>query len=256
MRNYTLLLASLAASTAFSASLTPPITETGGLNTAFRNAPRTYLSYINESLLPSDGPQLKITGIRFRLLAASVSSAANPPADWPSQTLDFDNFEIIVGKANAQLTSDGEFIVPAENPPFHTWLESGYVNARSGGLTLSAADFPFDPSSTPTNPNPWSTTIQFDNAWIYTPGENLVYGIAHSGYNPTSEFQPFFANGTYANGYADAIASTVGGSFDLSPNGYSSPYVVQFEYEAVPEPATMTLLGLGALAALRKKRKA
>ena len=52
--------------------------------------------------------------------------------------------------------------------------------------------------------------INFTTPYLYTPGESLVLYIAHTGYTPSTEPNPFFAVASFANGVADAVSSTVG----------------------------------------------
>lgn len=73
-------------------------------------------------------------------------------------------------------------------------------------------------------------------------------------YNPSDSliFQ------TTRNDGSDSLATTVGGNRYMWVTALDggSLAIDNTELEAVPEPGTMTLLGLGALAAWRKKRKA
>ena len=255
LRNYTLLAVLALSGASFAQSFTPNLTETGGVNTAFRNAPRAYASYIDESLFSSITQPVFITGIRFRLMAASLGTAAqNPPANWPSQTLNFSDFTMKVGEANSAIAAAGE--IPSLTGTFNSLFAPGATTVRTGALTLNSGDFPFNSASTPTSPNGWGATISFASAYLYNPGTTLMYAISHSGYAPSTEFQPFFAVANFGVGVADAVSSTTPtAGLDSTIGGFSSPYVVQFETTPVPEPATMSLLALAGLAAARKRKR-
>ncbi len=252
LRDYTLLAVLALSGASFAQSFTPNLTETTGVNTVFRNAPRAYASYLDESLFSSITQPVFITGIRFRLMAASLGSP--PPANWPSQTLNFSDFTVKVGEANSTIVAANE--IPAASGTFNALFAAGATTVRTGALTLNSGDFPFDSASTPTSPNGWGATISFASAYLYNPGTTLMYAISHSGYAPSTEFQPFFAVANFANGVADAVSTTTPtAGLDSTVTGFSSPYVVQFETSPVPEPATMSLLALAGLAAARKRKQ-
>jgi hypothetical protein len=252
MRLY--LLAALAVASSFAGAQTfvPPLVETSGVNTVFRSAPRAYQSFIDSTQLTGISGPVLITGISFRLMAASLGTPAqNPPADWPSQTLNFTDFTIRIGSASAAVAAAGEF--PTTTPTFNQNFGADVITARTGGLSLSTGAFGFNAASTPTAPNPWGPTITFSTPYLYNPGQDLVYAVSHTGYVPNTEFQPFFATADWSVNVADAVSSITSSSLDAAPGGFSSPYVVQFTTEPIPEPATMTVLALGAVAALRRR---
>ena len=251
MRLY--LLATLAAASSFAGAQTfvPPLVETGGVNTVFRSAPRAYQSFIDSTQLAGISGPVLITGISFRLMAASFGSS--PPANWPSQTLNFTDFTVRIGSASAAVAAAGEF--PTTTPTFNQNFGADVITARTGGLSLSTGAFGFNAASTPTAPNPWGPTITFSTPYLYNPGQDLVYAVSHTGYIPNTEFQPFFATANFAVNVADAVSSTTSNSLDAAPGGFSSPYVVMFTTEPIPEPATMTVLALGAVAALRRRNR-
>ena len=56
------------------------------------------------------------------------------------------------------------------------------------------------------------------------------------GYSPATELNAFFGSRSFQNGVTDAISSTASGTA-ANPNGFSSPYFIQFTYEPIPEPA-------------------
>lgn len=254
MRLYLLAAVAVASSFAGAQTFVPPLVETSGVNTVFRNAPRAYQSFIDSTQLTGIPGPVLITGISFRLMAASLAaSGQNPPADWPSQTLNFTDFTVRMGSPSAAVATAGEF--PSTTPTFNQNFGADAVTTRTGGLTLNTGAFGFNAASTPTAPNPWGPTITFTTPFLYNPGQDLVYAISHTGYAPTTEFQPFFAVANFSLNVADAVSSTASNSLDAAPGGFSSPYLVQFTYEAVPEPATMTVLALGAVAALRRRNR-
>lgn len=76
-----------------------------------------------------------------------------------------------------------------------------------------------------------------------------TYLVAVGGYN--SLFTDEIATGGLSSG--DAILNWNGA--EVSSTVVGSGQLALYEFEVVPEPATMTLLGVGALALLRRKKK-
>src|SRR5262245_46016136 len=101
------LLASFAAPAAAQSVVVPTLPESTGLNTAFRNAPRTYMSYYTSSNFTTITTAVLITGMQLRLSATGNTTI---PSTWPSQNLSFTNYDVQISRASAQLNSDGEFL--------------------------------------------------------------------------------------------------------------------------------------------------
>jgi len=85
-----------------------------------------------------------------------------------------------------------------------------------------------------------------------------------TGTGTTGPWAPYVANSNPANGYADgsmnAMQSLTGGAWTFVEDGITAPRRQDLPFyingSPVPEPATMTALALGAVALLRRRRKA
>lgn len=241
------VLATLAFSSHAGTIIVPGLEEDGGLNTGLRNAPRTYMAYYSAVNFDTLSGPVMITGMQLRISAFGNETL---PATWPSQDLTFTNFDVQLSQASAQLDSDGEFLSSAVT--FASQQAAGTaVSVRSGSLTIQTGSFQNSGSE-----NSFGAMISFSTPYLYTPGQSLLLYITHTGYNPSTEGQAFFASTTFQNGVSDAISSTVGYQA-ASASGFSSPYIVQFTTAPVPEPSTMLMLagGIAGLLAMNRRRK-
>ena len=222
----------------------PNTPETSGVNTALRNAPRTYMAlYTNINFATLSTPML-ITGIQFRI--SELGNTAVPPT-WPSQPISFTNFDIKLSQASAALLSDGQFLNPVTN--FASQQAGTVTTVRWGGLTIAPGSYTNTGAT-----NAFGTAITFTTPYLYSPGQSLLLYLTHTGYLPGSEVQPFFATANFQSGATDAIASTAGYQA-ASSSGFSTPYIVQFTLAPVPEPGTALSLSLGLLALLASVRR-
>lgn len=243
-------LCALAVSSHADTIVVPDLEETSGVNTGIRNAPRTYMAlYTDVNFASLSGPVM-ITGMQLRM---SEAGNAALPANWPSQILNFVNFDVKLSQASATLLADGEFL--SSSVTFASQQAPGtVVSVRSGALSLPMASFQNTGGT-----NPFGAMINFTTPYMYTPGQSLLLYLTHTGYTPSAEPQPFFAVADFQNGVADAISSTAGYQA-ATGSGFSSPYIVQFTYSAVavPEPSTVLMLAAGivGLLAVSRRRRA
>lgn len=238
-----LILTAIAVTSLSNAQLQVQGDETGAINSPIRSAGRTYLAgYENETLTGISGP-LTIIGVRFRGSADSnlISAALT------ASTINFSSFEMVLGLPSSSFATAGEFTNTTST--FSSWT-SGLTTVRSGALTMG--------------PNFWQTgqwtpTILFDTPFAYdtTTASGLMFGFAHQGSDSQLDSSNFpaatrdFTNWGSGLG-ADAIFATNGSGFGATPAGFIDPAIVEFV--VVPEPGTMVVLGIGALAMFKRRK--
>lgn len=250
-----LALASFSSAQVLSLGQTEDVASSG-INTPLRNAPRAYQAYYSATNFSSVTTPTVLDGIAFRLaIGENWRPVGYTGSTWPDAPLNFSDFTIELSRASTAVNSDGEFI--SLTPTFAANRDaSSVVQVRTGALSIPTAAFSADGGAT--GVHSFSAYIPFSSTYTLDPGEELVVSIRHTGYGATgTPLQAFFASGEYENGVADAVSSTSQGTtFAAAPNGFSSPLFVQFrQAQAVPEPATMAALGLGAAALLRRRRR-
>jgi hypothetical protein len=223
-----------------------------GLNTAFRSAPRAYEEYIAASNFSSITQPVNITGIQLRLaIGENWRPVGYVGQTWPSQNLSFTNWDLQLSKPSAGLVTDGEYL--STSPTFASYQDGGLTTVRSGALNIAAGAFLADGLVPATDIHSWGPLIPFTTPYAYTPGDGMVLLLRHSGYTPATELNAFFGSRSFQNGVTDAISNTTSQTA-ASPNGFSSPFFVQFTFAQVPEPTSIALLGIVGLAVLGRSR--
>lgn len=231
------------AGTSFGQLVPSGVTEAIGLNTVLRNAPRTYQAYYNQSNFSTVTSPTTLTGLQFRLYALPTQNGVGAAASWPPSNQTFASYTIILAQPSAAINSAGE--IPTLATSFAANMQNA-VTVFSGALTITAGSFLND--GTATTPASWGLTINFATPYTYNPGDGLMLYISHTGYTGGAP-QTFFAAGNFAANIADAVSSTAGANA-TNPSGFSNPMIVQF----IPTPGAMAMLGLGGLAATRRRR--
>lgn len=241
----------LAVSAHASADLRPNIgvetATTSGNSSALRNAARSYQSWYSASTFGTTSDTV-LTGIQFKLAMGTIWGSGT---NWASSTLNFSNFRIQLSEASTKLLTDGEYLV--SNGAFSSYQSTTTLKTvRNGALSIAAGSFLADGGTTGTHS--FGPTINFTTPYTLKAGKSLVLQINHTGYGATgTPLQAFFASGVGQAGTTDAILSDLGSS-QANANHFTTPLMVNFKTQAVPEPASMAAMGLGLAAMLRRRR--
>ncbi len=180
----------------------------------------------------------------------------------------------LAAAAHGQLSyyaGTGHYYQAVYVPTGITWLDANAAAKASGGylasiLSQDENDFVYSlvntdaffttSTSTSERLGPWfgAQNVTGTTSFSWTSGEAVGYTNWRNG-------QPDgFGGGTqYGQFYAGAgIGSTWGDDPSTSPAGYGNPkgYVVEFNVNPTPEPATFAALGLGALAWVKRRKRA
>jgi hypothetical protein len=161
-------------------------------------------------------------------------------SNWPPAERTIDSFEIRIGQGVAP---------GAVNSTFANNFVGTPTLVRSGSLTFGVNDFAT---------GAWGPDIEFDNPFHYT-GGNLTVEYRFTGLPNGSGLPRFDAVEAGDPGIMNHYSSAWGYGWSDTAlfHGHGGRVLVtQFSAAPVPEPATMAVLGIGALALVRKRRKA
>jgi hypothetical protein len=192
---------------------------------------RTYQYQIHEDQLTGLVGQ-NLNGLQWR----SLSSATTV---WPPVDATFNNFDIFIGPG----------VDPATRSFTYASNFSGPVTqVRSGSLTLPGGSFGFGSTSS------WGPTVTFDN-YLYT-GGHLTIEMRHNGMLGTTSTRSFDAITTTTSGYLTQFSAIWNGTYNGTTGANGNFFVTRLTASPVPEPATMAVLGLGAAALIRRRKRA
>jgi hypothetical protein len=209
-----------------------------GLNTLIRdngNA-RTAQFVISSSQLASINVGASITGMAFRLYNGNTTGFPATTATWADYTI---NVGVGVAPSAASTTFANNFT-------------SAPTTVRSGSLVVNALSY--TAGATGTTPNPFGPTITFNTPYLYT-GGNLTIEVRHTGsdiVNGATDFLDALPAATAGYG-TDFWAATATGN-TATVGAANSFTITRLTVAPVPEPASMAVLALGALALLRRRR--
>jgi hypothetical protein len=212
----------------------------------------------------------------------SAHLATNPGFGDGGETIATNNFN---GTALSAITSLSYWAYMASNGPFNN-QQFPYVALaistdgnpiQSDGSNLDFMDFepPYQQHSTgnPSLPDQGPTVLNEWQPWNAQEGgwyDGVIGGNGGDNVQPLSAFIAAYPNAVIADpsaavpgfeglnlqvGFADALSTFDGNVDDVTLGNADGTTTYDFEPNAVPEPASFSLLGIGALALLRRRRR-
>jgi len=195
----------------------------------------TLQAFFSQDFLAASGITAgsNISGLAFRRNTGGVTG--------PAGDTTYAGFDIYMSQS---------FATPGElGTTFASNIVGAQSQVRSGALTLAMNSMPGGGT-----PNAFGPLVNFDSSYTYNGGSLLV------------EIRRGARSGdltTYNTDTDNTAASQVGARWFFNTSSATATtgtsvggaQVFQLQYEAVPEPATMVALSLGAVALLRRRAK-
>ncbi len=177
---------------------------------------------------------LTITGLAFRLNGPGTAA-------WPPVAANFADWQIFMGPGVAPGAMSNTFASNFTNTP---------TQVRNGPLTFNPGDFTFG-----STPNAFGPSIQFNmGGYLYTGGDLTIEMrfSQQTGATTQSPLDAILASGGPGNGWGvDYAGRWTGNSAGVT--GTNGNFLVT-QFQAVPEPASLSLLALGGLMLLGRRR--
>lgn len=207
-----------------------------------REAPRVLQQFYDDSFFTTIASPMQITAMSFRLPPASE-------VDYPALgDLDFGRYEITLARPSAASAA-------ANGLTSATFADNmlDVVLVRSGSLNIPLGSFESNASGEDAE---FSFLINFDTPYEFTPGQDLVMLVRHSGHGDVNGVETRWN----FDGYAWANGSVVSTSSDVdAPVGNFGPgsfnLANKVEFTVVPEPSALALLAFGALGLFLYRRR-
>jgi hypothetical protein len=193
---------------------------------------RTYQQIISSTQLTALAGT-NLTGVQWRMDGAAAAA-------WPTLAGTISTFTVNIGAGVAP---------SAQSTTFAANFTSGPTMVRTGALSFAVGAFTVGSS-----PNLFGPTVTFDTPYLYT-GGNLTIEYRFTGISNETA-QPSLDATTADTGQGtDYVAQFAASNTATTSLGLNGRFVVtRFTSSPVPEPASMGVLGIGALALIRRKR--
>ncbi len=216
------------------------IAGNGGLSVLTTFGPTTWQGVIAQSEFGNVKAGDRITGIQWRAMSNSFHVPSWPPQSW----IDWFNFDIYLSSAatspatmsNTFALNDGSDVTLVRSGPYTLNPHSYTNNGVSGTI------------------RPWGPLIAFDVPFEFRGGD-IAITVRQSGY--FSPFNSFAFDSVFPAGdppppeYGTLVAGRTASGYAAPTGGGPGFVVTRFRFEPIPEPATLTLLSLAALGAIR-----
>lgn len=235
----------------------PEISPISGTASILNATPRTYMSYLDETLYTGQLTQpVLIVGMQIRLAMGTnwrlQTPASYTASTWPNVDAVMPMFDVRLGRATTLFEGTGWFRDLNGNwlrGPFDAYF-TNVVQVRSGPLTIPANSFVA--SGGATGVHAWGPTFHFTTPYVYSPGETLVYEVRHLGVDNAGDVVPaLFASRFGARNFTDAMLAT--SAFAVEPATLSNVHYVRWVTMPIPEPAVAGLLAPTAALLLRRR---
>lgn len=206
-----------------------------------REAPRVLQQFYDDSFFTAITDPFPVTAMSFRL--PPIAGVGYPALG----DLDFGRYEITLAKPSAAAAA-------ANGLTSATFADNMIdpVLVRSGPLTIPLGSFISNASGDPAE---FSFIIPFDTPYVFTPGQDVVMLVRHSGHGDVHgvETRWNFDGYGWANGSVVSTVDVDATEGNFGPGSFNLANKIQFTY--IPEPASMALLALGSLALLGRRHR-
>lgn len=211
----------------------------GGLNSTTRQFERTYQVVIPASELAAiTGPNNVINGIAWRSYFGG--------SQWPASDINWANFDIYLSHSPAG-------VGPLISTVFADHEGGDLTLVRGGALTITAGSWAAGGGTAGSPAGAWEPYIDFTTPFTYL-GGNLTLTVRHDGNDGgTAQFADENSAAPFGAGNWAHYASTQPAYAATNSNANRLGMLVT-NFRVVPGPATLALLGLGGLVAIRRRR--